>query len=699
MKNVKINYESQLFATSKQEDALSTLPMKKLPLGEVKVERGWLRTQLDLMCEGITGRLPDFGPFFKSDRNGYLYPETESGWEEIPYWIRGFYPMAVLTKHKEHLATAQTYFEALFASRQEDGWFGPAYLKRYDTLPDGIELCDLFPAMMLLDTLALYYENTGDERVMETMEGFFTFCKNIPERLFLPARKDRLRWQKIRGGDMLSPIYWYYRQTKQDWLLDLATRFYTKIWKSNMEFIAHHAVDFGQRVGYDAVYSQQSGKVEDFQKSEDAYLQFQDVWGQTPRGIFCADEQIRERETDPREGYEPCGMVELAKNFYEMGRISGNTLYADRAEDVMLNHFAPSFSPNYQQMHYLTSSNLPILSDWRYQPTCNGSWIDRKSHEIFTPNNRCCGHNTGMGWPWYAMNLWQASADGGLVAWLYADSAVDTSVDGKRVALKMQTNYPFDTAVKILVDACEQTNELPLYFRIPSWNAGATVSVNGEMLGEYSEKNGFLCVSAAWKKGDEITVSFKAVLSHTKWRDNGSISVDFGPFTYSVKIPEYWRLLKDAGIYNHPTPHLFENYEVLPKTHWNYGLCMEGDDITSCVRIKEIKTALADQPFTVEDAPIVLKARVRRVPEWGLEDDMAGKLQQSPAYTEFEEEEIEMIPLGCARLRMSCLPVVSTDAENSVHWSRTPLHTTVATRTPRYPDPYVGGAPKGAIPD
>lgn len=699
MKNANFHYAKQLPLETKKDGKLTSLSMKKLPLGDVTVPTGWLRTQLDLMCEGITGRLPEFGPFFKPDRNGYLYPETADGWEEIPYWIRGFYPMAVLAESKKHLEIAQTYFEALFASRQADGWFGPAYLKAYDTLPDGRELCDLFPSMMLLDTLILYYENTGDERVLDTMEQFFIFCKNIPDELFLPARKDRLRWQKIRGGDMLSPIYWYYRKTKEDWLLELAQRFYDKIWKSSMKFIAHHAVDFGQRVGYDAVYSQQSGLVEDFQKSEDAYLKFQEVWGQTPRGIFCADEQIREGEVDPREGYEPCGMVELAKNFYEMGRISGNTLYGDRTEDVMLNHFAPSFSPNYQQMHYLTSSNLPILSDWRYQPTCNGSWISRKSHEIFTPNNRCCGHNTGMGWPWYAMNLWQTSADDGLVAWLYANSEVDTKLNGKRVALEMQTNYPFDTTLKILVNACETDREIPLYFRIPAWNKGATVTVNGKELASCNETNGFLCIQTTLSPKDEIQVTFKAALSHTKWRDNGSISVDYGPFTYSVKIPEYWRFLEDAGIYNHPTPHLFENYEVLPKSHWNYGLCMEGDNITSCVEIKEIKSQLAPQPFTVEDAPIILKARVRRIPEWGLEDDMAGKLQQSPAYTEFEEEEIEMIPLGCARLRISCLPIASTDAENSVHWNRTPLHTTVATRTPRYPDPYIGGAPKGAIPD
>ena len=155
MKNATSLYAKELPKTNQKDGKLFPLAMKKLPLGEVTVPGGWLRSQLDLMCEGITGRLPDFGPFFKPDRNGYLYPETDYGWEEIPYWIRGFYPMAVLTNHKEHLATAQTYFEALFASRQEDGWFGPAYLKKYDTLPDGSELCDLFPAMMLLDTLAL----------------------------------------------------------------------------------------------------------------------------------------------------------------------------------------------------------------------------------------------------------------------------------------------------------------------------------------------------------------------------------------------------------------------------------------------------------------------------------------------------------------------------------------------------------------
>ena len=126
---MNIKYLKNIEGKSEQRSSLKVNPMQKLALGEITLSGGWLKGQLDLMCEGVTGRLPEYGPYFKEDRNGFLYPETASGWEEIPYWIRGFYPMAVLTENAEHLRTAQTYFEAAFASVQSDGWFGPEYLK------------------------------------------------------------------------------------------------------------------------------------------------------------------------------------------------------------------------------------------------------------------------------------------------------------------------------------------------------------------------------------------------------------------------------------------------------------------------------------------------------------------------------------------------------------------------------------------
>jgi hypothetical protein len=64
------------------------------------------------------------------------------------------------------------------------------------------------------------------------------------------------------------------------------------------------------------------------------------------------------------------------------------------------------------------------------------------------------------------------------------------------------------------------------------------------------------------------------------------------------------------------------------------------------------------QPWTVESAPIELKAKARRIPSWKIGDDQTvEELLQSPVISGEPEEEITLIPMGCARLRMSCLPV------------------------------------------
>ena len=289
---MNITYTKNINAKAKENTALLENPLTKLDLGEISVG-GWLKGQLELMCEGVTGRLPEFGPYFTKERNGFLYPDTASGWEEVPYWLRGFYPMAVLTNNEKHLKTAQEYFEAAFASVQSDGWFGPAYLKEYKEIK-GVMVSDVFPHMMMLDALILYYEKTGDERVLSLMDGFFNFCKNIEDEKWLPRTHTRLMWQKVRGGDMLTPIYWYYRKTEKPWLLDLAKRFYDGIWESTAPYVDYHAVNFAQRFGYSAVYYQQSGDPADFERSMRQYEDIKEIWGELPRGIFAADEQLRD---------------------------------------------------------------------------------------------------------------------------------------------------------------------------------------------------------------------------------------------------------------------------------------------------------------------------------------------------------------------------------------------------------------------
>ena len=644
--------------------ALQSNPFSLLPLGDILCREGWLYEQLRLMSQGITGRLHEYGPYFRPDRNGFLYPNIRKGWEEIPYWLRGFYPLAVLLNDQNMLEIATAYIEAIFESADEDGWFGPAYLKAFAKTDNGADIPDLYPNMMLADTLTLYYDHTKDERVLRLLGAYFQFCLSLSNEQFLPPIDNNLRWQKIRAGDMLEPIYWYYRKTKDSHALSLATRVHRAIARSTSGYVATHAVDFSQRFAYDAIYSQQSGKKEHFDRSEFEYQKYKAVWGQMPRGIFAADEQIRNGAIDPRQSFEPCGIVELAKNFYSLTRISGDTIYADRTEDLMLNHFAACFTPDYKQIRYLTSANGPILTNYTKAATYNGSKSHDRSYQLMTPNNRCCGHNTGMGWPWYTLNLWQKTYDGGLAANLYAPCEIHTEIEDKPIALTVRTDYPFTNRVDVEIGF---SGRLPIYFRIPSWCRSCMCTIDGKEVWNHTQNGGWLKILREWKSGEVLTLVLGMELSLTQWSANGSVSVDMGPLTYSVRIKEKYRVPTDALSYNHPEPHLWDNYEILPDSPWNYGL-VEGGDI----RIASIEKP-ARQPFDEKNPPIVLQATAKRIPEWQLQDSCAEELQQSPVYCDQAEEMIEMIPMGCARLRITCLPVV-TDDPTCPKWKNVPSH-------------------------
>ena len=663
--SVRISYCDRLPAKEKQADPLlQPLVLERLPLGDVQ-PKGWLAHQLTLMADGITGRLPEYGPYFREDRNGFFYPDTPKGWEEVPYWLRGYYPLAVLLQDEKMLSLSQQYIEKMFASQDADGWFGPAYLKNRDTSSEGNPISDLFPNTLLADTLMIYYGHTKDSRVISLLERYIRFLSQIPDDALMPKRPKRLQWQKVRAGDHLSWLYQYFDLTGDETALTVAKRIYDKIWQTTTGYIANHAVDFAQRFAYDGIYSRQSQNPADFEKSEYHYQHMAERWGQLPRGLFAADERFRAGESDPRQAFEPCGMVELQKNFMELLRISGDGKYGDRTEDMMLNHFPASFTPDYRQMHYLTAANSPILSDYRYAPTFNGTKNRDRSYFIMTPNNRCCGHNTGMGWPWYSMNLWQKTADGGLAAALYASSHVETNINGREVVLETETNYPFsgDLSVKVV-----SGGEFPLYFRVPGWCKAARVEIGGDEVA-ITESGGWICLMGCWQPGEKVNISFKMELELTKWKENGSVTVDLGPLSYSLKIKEVYRVPEDATAYNHPEPHLWENYEILPGSDWNYGLVPD----LNTIRIAKQDAVLADQPWDQTSAPIVLKAMAKKIPNWTLQDESAAKLQQSPVYSEEPAEEVELIPLGCARLRISCFPVVSEDPAAN-RWQKVPEH-------------------------
>jgi len=159
----------------------------------------------------------------------------------------------------------------------------------------------------------------------------------------------------------------------------------------------------------------------------------------------------------------------------------------------------------------------------------------------------------------------------------------------------------------------------------------------------------YVRIERTWFSDDCIVISMKMELSLTQWPRNGSVTVDRGPLSYSLKIEEEWR--RCGGLDD------WTEWEVLPVTPWNYGLVVDRDNPAASVQVVE-KGIVPDQPWTVEAAPIEIKARAKRIINWKLEDETVAPLQQSPVKSDEGEEEITFIPLGCARLRMSCLPTI-----------------------------------------
>src|SRR5262249_34845913 len=98
----------------------------KLPVGSVHPE-GWLKKQLQLQAEGFHGHLGEISRFLRKDGNAWLDPsgQGEHGWEEVPYWLKGFGDCAYLLDNKAQIAEARSWIEAALRSQRPDGFFGP----------------------------------------------------------------------------------------------------------------------------------------------------------------------------------------------------------------------------------------------------------------------------------------------------------------------------------------------------------------------------------------------------------------------------------------------------------------------------------------------------------------------------------------------------------------------------------------------
>src|SRR5215471_9673032 len=70
---------------------LALTPFLKLPIGAI-TPKGWLRHQLELERDGMTGHLEEISKWCRFEGNAWASPDGQghSAWEELPYRLKGY---------------------------------------------------------------------------------------------------------------------------------------------------------------------------------------------------------------------------------------------------------------------------------------------------------------------------------------------------------------------------------------------------------------------------------------------------------------------------------------------------------------------------------------------------------------------------------------------------------------------------------
>ena len=626
---------------------LPSNPFVKLPVNSI-TPRGWVREMLVRQKDGLCGHLGEISDWLDKKGNAWLETGGSHGWEEVPYWLRGYSNLAYILGDKDMLEETKFWVEAIIKSAQPDGYFGP--------VNENNGRRELWANMLALQILQDYYDYSGDKRVLDVMAGYFRWEMDYPKEKFL-----RDYWENSRGGDNLLSVLWLYNRTGEAWLLDLCKKIHecTANWMQESGLPNWHNVNVAECFREPAEYFLVTRDSAALKATYNNYRLIRRIYGQVPGGMFGSDENCRHGYIDPRQGTETCGFAEQMLSDEILMAQTGDTQWMENLEDVAFNSYPAAFTKDMRALRYLTCPNMVQSDSRNHNPGVDNSG------PFFSMNpfsSRCCQHNHAMGWPYYAQNLVLASADGGAAFLIYADCQARLKVaGGQEVTLDVSTNYPFSEDIAITVGGLKKNAKaaFPVYLRIPSWTEGAHVTVNGSTVDCKVEK-GLLCIQHEWQNGDKVGLYFPMRLTKRVWALNkNSVSVNYGPLTLSLQIRERYEqkdsrqtAIGDSHWQKDADPGKWPTFEIYADSPWNYAL---QDDLEG-MSVERLPWPENDYPFSQESVPLRVKARGARVEGWG--QDATGLCQILPDASARRGalEDITLIPMGAARLRISAFP-------------------------------------------
>lgn len=627
-------------------------PYTALPLGAIK-PNGFLLKQLELQRDGLTGHLDSIYQLVCGNNNGWL-GGTGDGWERGPYWIDGLIPLAYQLNDQTLKAKAQKWIEWSITNQRADGYFGP------QPLPEGYQHIegtqqdmreDWWPKMVMLKALQQYYTATNDQRVITLMLKYFRYQQEMLPKFPLGHWTF---WAEQRGGDNLAIVYWLYNITSEKFLLDLAetihkqTLDWTGIFSGNVirrlnPLPGLHCVNVAQGLKEPVIYYQQHPEQKYLDAVKEGLLALKECHGFV-NGMYGGDEQLH--GNDPTQGSELCSAVEMMYCYENILPVTGDVFYADYLEKIAYNVLPTQSTDDYLRKQYFQQANQVLITD-----EDRNFMNDHTGRQVFgtTSGYPCCVTNMHQGWPKFIQSMWFATAGNGVAALVYGPSEVTLKVaKGEQVTITESTGYPFHDKINFSVQTKNKVS-FPFHLRVPEWCKNPSITVNGNKI-EINSVENIAVIDREWVSGDQIELTLPMEFHYSSWYEN-SKGIERGPLVYALRIEEEWREITKAGYDD-------TFWEVLPKSPWNYAIVKS--ELEQNKLQAEIKNEIPDNPWNLQNAPITVKTKGKRMPMWEIERGSAGKIP-SPSWperpTDIHQDEITLIPYGCTTLRISEFPV------------------------------------------
>ena len=453
-------------------------------------------------------------------------------------------------------AKADEWIDKVAAAQLPDG-----YLDTYFTLRDinqrwtNIEAHEDYNAGHLIEAAVAYYSVTGKRKLLDVairLANHIDSTFRLENKKWFSGHEEiELALVKLYGvtkdDRYLKLADWYLQQRGKGGIYTYDKKWFTPAYWQDLKPVKDQTEITGHAVR--AMYLYTGAADVAALNGDNGYMNaMQKVWEDVvyrnmyiTGGIGSAGDNegfTKDYDLPNEDAYcETCASVGMVLWNQRMCKLTGDSKYIDVLERSLYNGALDGLSLSGDHFFY---DNV-LASNGQHQ---RREWF----------GTACCPANiarlvTSVG------NYIYGRSDDGIWVNLFVGSNAHIKVANTDVAIKVETNYPWDGKVKINIDPKDKKT-FSVRIRVPDWQKGSIVPgdlyknasasqavlsffVNGKVV-SFREENGYAIINRKWQAGDVISFEYNMPIIEIAARpdvkaDIDRVALQRGPLVYCVE--------------------------------------------------------------------------------------------------------------------------------------------------------------------